>query len=221
MFAVGHLSIAYLLGKASSKILKVNLNIPALFLMSILPDIDIAIGTLTGTDIHHGPTHSIIFALLLFTPFFIKYKKHVTPYFIAYISHFLLGDFFIGGQLQLLWPLSNNNFGFHQSGFQYIGLNDPINLTIELSMFIAAITVMTKTHDYKTFFKNDKTNLLLLIPIATLLLSTFTNYPFTKPLFLVLPTIGIPHIIFLTLFTIPILIIIYTTIKNDFYWSVG
>ncbi|MDR2719443.1 MAG: metal-dependent hydrolase [Nitrososphaerota archaeon] len=214
MFAVGHLSIAYLLGKASSKILKVNPNISALFLMSILPDIDIAIGTLTGTNIHHGPTHAIIFTLILFTPFLIKYKKHAAPYFIAYISHFLLGDFFIGGQLQLLWPLSNNNFGFHQLGFPYIGLNDPINLTIELSLVIVAIAIMIKTRDYTTFFKNNKTNLLLLIPIATLLMSTFTNYPFTKPLFLVLPTIGIAHLFFLTLFTIPILIIIYTTIKK-------
>jgi hypothetical protein len=214
MFAVGHLSLAYLLGKLSSQLLKVNPNIPALLAMSILPDIDIAIGTLIGTNIHHGPTHSVIFALLIFFPFFILYGKRVVPYFVAYISHFLIGDFLIGGQLQLFWPLSTNTFGFHELGFRYIGLNDPINLTLELSMFVATLVIMVKTCDYKTFFKNNKTNLMLLLPIATLLLSTFTNYPFTKPLFLVLPIIGFPHLFFLGLFTIPILIIFYTTIKK-------
>ena len=214
MFAVGHLSLAYLLGKTLSKLLKVNSNIPALFLLSVLPDIDLAIGTLTGVSIHHGPTHSLIFALLIFAPFFIFYGKRVVPYFIAYVSHFLLGDFFIGGQLQLFWPLSNGNFGFHQSGFLYIGLSDPINIVVELSLFTIALVVIAKTCDYKIFFKNNKTNLLLLIPLTTLLFSTFTNYPFTKPLFLVLPTIGIPHLIFLILFTIPILIFLYTTLKK-------
>jgi len=214
MFAIGHLSLAYLLGKTLSKPLKVNPNIPALLLLSVLPDIDLAIGTLIGTSIHHGPTHSLIFALLAFTPFFIFYGKRVVPYFIAYVSHFLLGDFFIGGQLQLFWPLSNGNFGFHQSGFLYIGLSDPLNIAFELSLFALALVVMAKTREYKIFFKNDKTNLLLLIPLTTLLFSTFTNYPFTKPLFLVLPAIGLPHLIFLVLFTIPILILLYTSLKK-------
>jgi hypothetical protein len=214
MFAVGHLSLAYLIGKASSKFLKVNPNLPLLLVMSILPDIDLAIGTLTNTAIHHGPTHSLIFAFLIFTPFFFIYGKRVAPYFIAYVSHFLLGDFFIGGQLQLFWPLSTNNFGFHQLGFRYIGLNDPINIAVELSLLVVTLIVMAKTRDYKIFLKNDKTNLMLLLPIATLLMSTFTNYPFTRPLFLVLPIIGVPHLFLLALFTVPILIILYTTIKK-------
>ncbi len=111
MFAVGHMSLAYLLGKASSKPLKVNPNIPVLLVLSILPDIDIAFQTLTGSIIHRGPTHSLIVALVIFTPFFILYGKRAVPYFLAFISHFL-GDFFIGGQLQLFWPLSTSNFGF-------------------------------------------------------------------------------------------------------------
>jgi hypothetical protein len=130
------------------------------------------------------------------------------------VSHFLLGDFFIGGQLQLFWPLSSNSFGFHQSGFLYIGLSDPLNVAAELSLFVLTLIVLAKTGDYKIFFKNDKTNLLLLIPITTLLLSTFTNYPFIMPLFLVLPAIGLPHLFFLALFTIPILILFYNTIKK-------
>ena len=214
MFAVGHMSLAYLIGKVSSKFLKVNPNISALLVLSILPDIDIAIGTLTGTAIHRGPTHSLIFALILFTPFLIIYSKRAIPYFLAYVSHFLLGDFFVGGQLQLFWPLSTNNFGFHQAGFRYIGIGDPLNIIAELSLLAVAIVIMAKTCDYKIFLKNDKTNLILLIPIATVLLPTFTGYPFSVPIFLVLPAIGIAHLFFLILFGLPILIILYTYIKN-------
>ncbi|MDR0460493.1 MAG: metal-dependent hydrolase [Nitrososphaerota archaeon] len=216
MFAVGHLSLAYLLGKASSKLLKVNPNIPTLLALSILPDIDLAIGSLLGISIHHGPTHSLIFALLIFAPLSIFYGKRVVPYFLAYVSHFLIGDFFIGGQLQLFWPISSNTFGFHDIGFMYIGLTDNLNLVAELSMLALTLIVMAKTGDYKIFFKNDKTNLLLLIPIGTLLLSTFTNYPFTLPLFLAFPIMGIPQLFLLTLFSIPILIFLYTAIKKVF-----
>jgi len=214
MFAVGHMSLAYLIGKASSKFLKVNPNIPLMLVLSILPDIDIAIGTLTGTAIHRGPTHSLFFSLIIFVPFFIIYSKRAVPYFLAYISHFLLGDFFVGGKLQLFWPLSNNNFGFHQAGFSYVGIGDPINIATELSLLAVAIVIMAKTRDYKIFLKNDKTNLILLIPIATVLLPTFTGYPFSMPIFLVLPAIGIAHLFFLILFGTSILIILYSTIKK-------
>jgi hypothetical protein len=216
MFAVGHMSLAYLLGKLSSKPLKVNPNIPALLVLSILPDIDIAVETLTGTIIHRGPTHSLIFAFILFTPLFIVYRKHAVPYFLGYTSHFLIGDFFIGGRLQLLWPLSAKIFGFQQVGFMFVGINDPLNIIAELSLFIIAIVVMAKIRDYKPFFRNDKTNLVLLIPIAAVLLPTFTGYPFSKPLFLVLPIMGLAHLFFLVLFGVPILKILYTAIKNFF-----
>jgi membrane-bound metal-dependent hydrolase YbcI (DUF457 family) len=68
MFAVGHMSIAYLLGKGSSKALKTKIFIPLLLVLSILPDIDIVYDYLTGAEIHRGPTHSIIIAALFFIP---------------------------------------------------------------------------------------------------------------------------------------------------------
>ncbi|MCL2134569.1 MAG: metal-dependent hydrolase [Candidatus Bathyarchaeota archaeon] len=208
------MSLAYLIGKISAKILKTNPNIPTLLVLSILPDIDIAIGTLTKTTIHHGPTHSLIFALAIFTPFFITYNKRAIPYFLAYTSHFLIGDFFIGGQLQLFWPLTTNTFGFHDAGFKYIGINDPINITTEIILLITTIIIITKTQDYKIFLKNDKKNLILLIPITTVLLPTFTGYPFSIPIILVLPAIGIAHLFYLTLFGIAILTTLHYTIKK-------
>jgi membrane-bound metal-dependent hydrolase YbcI (DUF457 family) len=213
MFAVGHMSLAYLLGKASSKPLKVNPNIPVLLVLSILPDIDIAFQTLTGSIIHRGPTHSLIVALLIFTPFFILYGKRAVPYFLAFASHFL-GDFFIGGQLQLFWPLSTNNFGFHEAGFAYIDIYSNINIALELALFTAALVVLAKTRDYRVFFRYDKTNLVLIIPIATVLLPTFIGYPFSEPLFSFLPLMGVAHLFFLILFGISVLIALYSLIKK-------
>lgn len=214
MFAVGHMSLAYLLGTVSSKALKVNPNIPALLVLSILPDIDIAIETLTGTTLHRGPTHSLIIALIIFAPFFILYGKRAVPYFLAYISHFLIGDFFIGGQLQLFWPILTNNFGFHEAGFMYINIYNNINIGVELTLFTLALAVMAKTGDYRVFFRNDKTNLVLIIPIATVLLPTFIGYPFNEPLFLALPLMGVAHLFFLILFGLSVLIVIYSVVKK-------
>ncbi|XHH09337.1 MAG: metal-dependent hydrolase [Candidatus Bathyarchaeia archaeon] len=214
MFAVGHMSIAYLLGKASSKLLKVTPNIPVLLVLSILPDIDIIVQTLTGITLHRGPTHSLVFSLLIFAPFFFFYGKRAVPYFLAYISHFLIGDFFIGGQLQLFWPLSTSNFGFHEAGFLYIGIYSLVNIAAELTLFTAAVAVMAKTGDYRVFFKNDKTNLVLLIPVATVLLPAFVGYPFDAPLFLTVPLMGLAHLFFLIIFGISILIVLYSTLKK-------
>ncbi|MCL1977116.1 MAG: metal-dependent hydrolase [Candidatus Bathyarchaeota archaeon] len=208
------MSLAYLLGKASSKFLKVNPNIPVLLVLSILPDIDLVVETLTGTALHRGPTHSLIFSLIIFVPFFIVYGKRAVPYFLAYVSHFLIGDFFIGGQLQLFWPLSTGNFGFYEAGFMYINIYDSINIAAELSLFAVAIVAMAKTRDYKIFFRNDKTNLVLIIPIATVLLPTFIGYPFNTPLFLILPLIGLAHLFFLVLFGISVLIVLYSIVKK-------
>jgi membrane-bound metal-dependent hydrolase YbcI (DUF457 family) len=75
------MAIGYLLGKGSSKPLRLKPNIPLLLVVSILPDIDIVYDFLTGADLHRGPTHSIIVATLAFVPFFIVYRKKAIPYF--------------------------------------------------------------------------------------------------------------------------------------------
>ena len=50
LFAVGHMSLAYLLGKGSAKWLKVKINIPLIMVLSILPDADIIADKLTGSS---------------------------------------------------------------------------------------------------------------------------------------------------------------------------
>jgi hypothetical protein len=56
MYAVGHFALGYLTSKIASKSLNVNINLPLIFLASVLPDIDLLIPGLH----HRGPLHSII-----------------------------------------------------------------------------------------------------------------------------------------------------------------
>ena len=198
-FAVGHMALAYLLGKASAKLLKVNINIPLILVLSIIPDIDILFDFLFNSDMHRGPTHSIIVAIVVFIPFFLLYRQRATPYFAALASHSLIGDFLIGGQLQLLWPLSTNEFGAHELGFPYINIYNPINIALEFTLFAIALAVMLKTRDLFHFFRNSKLNLILIIPIFTVLLPTFISYPLRVPLLLILP-----HLFYLIIFSISV-----------------
>ena len=197
------MAIAYLLSKASAKILKVNFNIPLILVLSVLPDIDILFDYLLNSEIHRGPTHSILTAIIAFIPFFLLYRHKAIPYFAALASHSLIGDFLIGGQLQLLWPLSASEFGLSN-----IKITDPINIALEFTLFVISLLVMLKARDILKFFKNSKINLILIIPICTVLLPTFLSYPLHVPILLILP-----HLFFLVLFSISVLIALRNIIK--------
>lgn len=192
MFAVGHMALAYILGKASATRLKVNLIVPAILVLSIIPDIDILFGV---EEFHRGPTHSAVLALIVFIPFFVVYRRKAVPYFLALLSHGLIGDLVVGGNIQLFWPISSKEISF-PSWFPYIGITSPVNVALELSLFVVATIIMFRTNDLKAFFRNNKSNLLLLIPIATVLLPTVVAYPLTVPILLVPP-----HLFYLLLFT--------------------
>ena len=190
-----------MLGKAFAKLLKVKLNLPLIIVLSVIPDIDIILEFLLKSEIHRGPTHSIITAIIFFIPFFILYRQKAAPYFAALLSHSLIGDFLIGGQLQLLWPLSTKEFGLNAFGFPYISIYNLINIALEFILFAIALMIMLKTRDLFHFFPKSKLNLILAIPIFTVFLPTFVGYPLSVPLWLVLP-----HLFYLLLFSISVLI---------------
>jgi len=199
------MALAYLLGKPSAKLLKVNLNIPLILVLSIIPDVDI----LFGNELHRGPTHSLILALIVFIPFFVLYRRRAIPYFLALISHSLIADFLIGGQLMLFWPLTSQLFGLHDFGF-YFAINSPVNITLEWALFAVSTVLMFKTGDLFLFFRNKKSNLLLAIPVGTVLLPTLVSYPLQVPL-LLMP----PHLFYLVLFSISVLIVLAGFLKKD------
>ena len=77
MFAIGHFGIGYLIGKASSRLFDVKLNLGLLFSISVLPDIDLLMFYFVN---HRGPLHFIMFSLIVCLPFFIIYQQKVFPY---------------------------------------------------------------------------------------------------------------------------------------------
>lgn len=192
MYAVGHLALGYITGKATSKLLNVNVNIPLLFLASIIPDIDLLIPGLQ----HRGPTHSLIISIIIFIPLAAYYRKKAIPYFIALTQHSLIGDYLTGGGIQLLWPLNST----HYYGLP-IEITSLTNITIEWIFFLTAFTILLKTKDAQTLFQPHPSNLLLSIPAFTVLLPTLLSFPEYVPLALI-----IPHLIYLAIFTISILI---------------
>ncbi len=204
------MALGYLLGKGSSKPLHLKPNIPVLLVLSILPDIDIVYDFLTGAEIHRGPTHSLIIAALVFIPIFIIYRKKAIPYFLALISHPLIGD--ISGQIQLFWPLSTAEFGLDA-----LSIFTPINVLLELSLFVAATVVMYAAKDWKVFFSAEKTNFVLIIPVATVLLPTTIGYPFSQSLLLsdlfIIRILGVVHLFYLVLFSVAILRALYGLLR--------
>jgi hypothetical protein len=197
MFGVGHMALAYLLAKGSAQPLKVNINIPLVLVLSIIPDIDI----LAGEGFHRGPTHSVILAVLVFIPVFVLFRKQAVPYFLALVSHSLIGDLFIGGNLQLFWPVSTSHVSLPI--IPKISIFSPINIALELTLFITATLVMFKTKDLQLFFQKNTSNLLLIIPIATVLMPTFLAYPLNVPILLIPP-----HLFYLGLFMIAIFVVL-------------
>lgn len=204
-FAVGHMSLGYLLGKASAKPLGLKPNVALLMVLSILPDIDILAGIY---NFHRGPTHSVIAAILVFIPFFIIYRKRALPYFLALVSHALIGDLIVGGNLQLFWPLTTASVTL-PAPFPYIEITSRVNVGIETSLFVVALVVLAISRDYRVFFRRKLSNLTLVIPVFTVLLPTFVAYPLEVPVLLV-PA----HLFYLALFVAALIILAFPRQKQ-------
>jgi membrane-bound metal-dependent hydrolase YbcI (DUF457 family) len=189
MYAVGHLALGYLSGKAASKTLNVPTNIPLLFLASVLPDIDLVIPGLE----HRGPMHSLILFCFLFLPAFILFRKRAIPYFVALIQHILIGDL-LTGSTQILWPITTNWYG---SG---IDITNITNILIEWTLFLTSTTILFKTKDAMALFQQHPSNMILTIPVLTVLLPTLLSFPTY-----VSTELLIPHLAYMTLFSLSIL----------------
>jgi len=198
-FAVGHFALGYVLGKASAKIAKTELNIPLVLMLSIIPDIDIVTPFLE----HRGPAHSILMLFIVFIPIFSFYRKKAIPYFLALIQHSLLGDYIAGGRIQLLWPLTTGYYGME------ISIKSQTNITLEWIIFLASIIIMLKTKDIVAFFQPHNSNLILAIPIFTVLLPTFLSFPLDVPAWLIPP-----HLVYTFIFLTSIIIDLFKLLKS-------
>ena len=138
MLVLGHIALGYITGKIVSKATDQNINIPVIWILSLLPDIDLLIPGLQ----HRGPTHSIIVALIIFTPLFIISSWKATPYFAALASHSLIGDYFTGGA-QLFWPLSLEWYEYERS----MRMGSTLEVYVEFALFAVMIIILILSRD--------------------------------------------------------------------------
>lgn len=175
MFAVGHMSVAYLITRGL-KVRWGSINIPLVWLLSLLPDIDLLIPGL----IHMGPTHSIIVAIGVFLPLYFYKGKVIIPYFMAYASHTILGDFITNGGIWLLWPLTSRKYALP---FPF-AFRSVYSANLELLLFGVFLLIFIITKDYSTPL-TDRTKPLLIIPFIALLVPVLFGFPISVPLRLI------------------------------------
>jgi len=135
LWFLGHLAIGYFIGISISKVTKENVNLPLIFLFSLLPDIDVFIPAL----VHRSITHSVILVLIVFIPIFFISKKGF-PYFGAMASHTLIGDYFIGTPFQMFWPVTQEFFLSPYS----LRLDDITRFLIEGCLFAAMMFIIVQ-----------------------------------------------------------------------------
>jgi membrane-bound metal-dependent hydrolase YbcI (DUF457 family) len=136
---MGHVSLGYLLARATSKITGDNLSLPLIVFLSVLPDMDLFIPFL----VHRGLTHSIFFAVTIFIPFFVIGMRKALPYFTSLISHSLVGDAVTHRGCQLFWPFSFDWFSYPLT-FRMASLQE---LLIELILFSIALVTFFSLAD--------------------------------------------------------------------------
>jgi len=195
MFAVGHISLGYLIAKIVQKPLKTRINLPLIFLLSIIPDVDLLIPTLE----HRGITHSLLVLTIAFVPFFAIYRKNSLPYFAALIQHSIIGDLPTNGGAQMLWPLTDHVYGL---GIEQYGIH---GIALELASFLLALAVLVATNDWRTLFQHKISNLLLVIPSGVILVSMVIGVRVTVPRVLL-----IPHMVLLAIFAASIFKLVLT-----------
>jgi hypothetical protein len=103
----------------------------------------------------------------------VKYKRQAVPYFVAILSHDLIGDIF-GGGVQLLWPFSTNQFYALN-----ISVTNNLSVFLEFSLFICAVVIMIVSNDFKKTLYGKTNWLYYVIPSGAILgplLLTIQNY---------------------------------------------
>lgn len=189
MYSLGHIALGYIFGKISSKVLETELNIPVLWTITVLPDIDILIPGLP----HRGPTHSLFVAMILFIPAIVIAGMRAIPYAVSFITHSVLGDTLTGG-CALLWPFSWRFVRFTRIRSLEVGTVS--ESYIELALFLILLSILMYSKDGSHFFRGTLQNGLLIIPIVSTFIPLIYKYPIPAPKMLNIPSVVL--LVFLT-----------------------
>ena len=139
-----------------SRVTGEEVNIPLVWLLSVVPDLDLLV---RGLD-HHGPSHSVVVVFALFLLF--SFKKSFV-YFAVLATHSLIGDYFTG-EVMLFWPFSHEGF----VSPYIVSMRSPLEVYIELALFVVFLGIFTFMKDFERLLKASVESLLLLIPLGAL-----------------------------------------------------
>ena len=160
-----------------------ELNLGLLFTVSVLPDLDLLLFWFVE---HRGPTHSLMFVLLVSLPFFVVYRKNAIPYFVALLSHSLVGDIYSNG-VQLFWPFSPD-WIFVST----LSNRTAISVSLELVIFIVCSGVMVVNKDFQKVLFSKTRRIFWVVPfgavLGTFFLNTFVYFD-ELPILLVVPNL--------------------------------
>ena len=127
MYPLGHFAVSYFTVNLMKPIVDEDYNLFLVWFISVLPDFDIFLSSIV---VHRGSTHSLVAMIVLFTPFYLYYRRGF-KYLAALLSHSLIGDYFTAYGVQLFWPL-NNRWYVASSLYRLSGLKQ---FRIELLLF--------------------------------------------------------------------------------------
>jgi membrane-bound metal-dependent hydrolase YbcI (DUF457 family) len=173
VYAVGHLALGYITGKTVSKATKTSINLPLIFALSILPDIDLVF----LRNMHRGPTHSIILLVLLSLPFLAIFKRRMLPYLASIASHVLIGDM-INGPVKIFWPLTQQWYGLP------LASGTPIVVSLEWAFFLISLMMIFMSRDFRKMLKLGHSGLLLALPLVSVGVPVVLGYYSSPSLFL-------------------------------------
>ena len=190
MMAIGHITLGYIIGNPLNRASDHSLNIPALWTLSMLPDVDLLIPGLQ----HRGPTHSLIFTLIVSLLLIIIGSRKAVPYIAALATHSMIGDYFTDGGIMLFWPFTSEWVKYENA----IRMGSTFETYVELALFLILILTLIVSKDFNSLFNADRMNILFFIPLCIFILPFFLptvfSYPVNIPEILV-----IPHLILMSM----------------------
>lgn len=189
MYAVGHIALGYLVGRAFNR--GKTINIPLIWTLSLLPDIDLLIPSLP----HRGPTHSLIVPLIVFVPIFLAYKWKAVPYIAALATHTIVGDMFTKGGVQILWPFSMR---WVSHGLAMC-MASTLENYVEIALFLVLIFTIALSKDYYQLFNTNMENVILFIPLCTIVLPAMFRFPLVVPNLLILPHVILMGVVLISI----------------------
>jgi len=204
VFLLGHSCWSYLLSRATSRQLKVDLPLYVAFLSGTLPDFDIYSQTLMGYPMHHTYTHSLLVLGPLSLGLAYRFHQLGVAFSIGLLSH-LLTDAIVGS-IPLLLPISTTEVGL---GLGIPSLSDTV---LEVGGLAVALIYMFFNGDWKQLSHSNREGLKLSVPLfvvvsLTLLFAGDNNLHLISIAFSrkALTAISAGHIILLGMFAIGIL----------------